>query len=287
MVGLMFDVTKSISVFAVHSTSLFPTTDKNDELTVQMPPEVGKSNEVGVKVELLNGKISGTVSYYKIAKTGGGVRDIHANNANKLLWDTLTAAQRTAKGWGSNRDLITSSQDGINGNLGDIVPAELESKGFEADVVFQPMKTLQFVLSYAHNTEESVAGTTKGQTNGGHIKDQLAGLVKYTFDDGAAKGLFLGVGFQRAGQASADYVTDAAGATVGRYTPATFYLEFFSGYKFKAFGVNQSVQLNVKNITKQAEYFGWQNTGDATKVATERYKVPTYAQFSISYGLDF
>ncbi|NTV76286.1 MAG: hypothetical protein HGA66_19050, partial [Holophaga sp.] len=58
MVGVMFDITKDVSIFAVHSTSLFPTTDKNDELTVQMPPEVGKSNEVGVKVELLNGKIS-------------------------------------------------------------------------------------------------------------------------------------------------------------------------------------------------------------------------------------
>ena len=291
MIGAMFDITKEISVFAVHSTSLFPTTDKNDELTVQMPPEVGKSNEVGVKVELLNGKISGTVSYYKINKTGGGVRDIHADNANKILWDQYHARDTwvtiDSLHWSHDRNLITSSADGVTGSLGDIVPAELESKGYEADVVYQQIKSLQFVLSYAHNTEESTAGSTTGQVNGGHIKDQFAGLAKYTFDDGAAKGLFLGLGFQRAGQASADYVTDASGASVARFTPSTFYVEFFSGYKFKAFGVNQSVQLNVKNLTKQAEYFGWQSTGNANTVASERYKVPTYATFSLTYGLDF
>lgn len=291
MVGLMFDITKEISVFAVHSTSLFPTTDKNDELTVQMPSEVGKSNEVGVKVEILNGKISGTVSAYNIKKTGGGVRDINAENANKARWDQYRALDGwvtiDSLNWSHDRSLVRSSADGVTGNLGNIVPAELESKGYEADVVFQPLKTLQIVLSYAHNIEESVAGTTKGQTNGGHIKDQVAGLVKYTFDDGVAKGLFVGAGFQRAGESSAGYVTSSTGATVERFTPATFNLEVFSGYKFKAFGVNQRVQLNIKNLTKQAEYFGWVSTGNNATIATERYEIPTYVQFSISYGLDF
>jgi outer membrane receptor protein involved in Fe transport len=290
MVGLMFDITKEISVFAVHSTSLFPTTDKNDELTVQMPPEVGKSNEVGVKVELLNGKISGTASVYKIKKTGGGVRDIHAENANKLRWDQYRALDGwttiDSLGWSHDRDQIRSSADGRTGNLGNIVPAELESKGFEADLVIQPIKTLQFVVSYAHNSEESVAGTTKGQSNGGHIKDQLAGLVKYTFDEGAVKGLFLGLGYQFSGKSTADYISDAAGVSVERFTPSTFNLEFFSGYKFKAFGVNQVIQLNVKNLTRQDEYFGWVST-TAGQVATERYKIPTYVTFSVTYGLDF
>lgn len=287
MVGVMFDITKDVSIFAVHSTSLFPTTDKNDELTVQMPPEVGKSNEVGVKVELLNGKISGTLSYYKITKTGGGVRDNNAENANKLIWDTLTVAQRLARGWSLNRNDITSG-DGINGSRGNIVPAELESKGFEADVVFQPIKTLQVVLSYAHNTEESTKGTTKGQSNSGHVKDQLAGLVRYTFDEGVVKGLYVGTGFQASGKSVADYQTAADNVTsITRYNPSTFNLELFSGYKFKLAGVNQRVQLNIKNLTKQDDFIGWKSTGNASTVATERYRVPTYTQFSLSWGLDF
>jgi hypothetical protein len=291
MFGGMFDITKEISVFAVHSTSLFPTTDKNDELTQQMPPEIGKSNEVGVKLELLNGKISGTLSYYDIKKIGGGVRDINAENGNKVLWDQYKAADGWVTidrlGWSHDRSQIKSGADqGTNGNLGNMVPAELESKGFEADIVFQPITTLQFVVSYAHNNEESTNGGTKGQTNGGHVKDQLAGLVKYTFDQGPVKGLFAGFGFQAAGKSIVDYQS-VGGQTVARYNPSTFYLEFFSGYKFKAFGVNQSVQLNIKNLTKQDDFYGWKNAADNASLATERYKVPTYSQISLTYGLQF
>jgi len=297
MFGGMFDITKEISIFAVHSTSLFPTTDKNDELTVQMPPEVGKSNEVGVKVELLNGKISGTISYYSIKKTGGGVRDINAENANKVLWDqyhaqglALGAAHEwdfMPAGWSHDRSQIKSGADqGSNGNLGNMVPAELESKGFEADIVFQPIKTLQLVISYAHNTEESTAGSTKGQSNSGHVKNQLAGLAKYTFDEGSLKGLFMGLGFQAADKSIADYQS-VGGVAVARYNPRTFYLEFFSGYAFKAYGLNQKVQINVKNLTQQDDFYGWQNAANNSTLATERYKVPTHAQFSLTYAFEF
>jgi outer membrane receptor protein involved in Fe transport len=275
MIGGMFDITKEISIFAVHSTSLFPTTDKNS-FSVQMPAEVGKSNEVGVKVELLNGKISGTVSYYKINKTGGGVTDSSANNINTQAWDAMTAAQRAVAYPGKTRSDIA----------GDVVPAELESKGFEADLVYQPTRNLQFVFSYANNDEKSTKGANLGQPTSGNIKQQYVVLSKYSFTEGAAKGLFLGVGFQSAGKALQDYQTQGT-AQVARYNPSTIYVEFFSGYKFKAFGYNQMVQLNVKNLTQQDDFIGWKPTGSASTVATQRYTVPTYATFSISYGLDF
>lgn len=291
MVGGMFDITKEISIFAVHSTSLFPTTDKNDELTVQMPPEVGKSYEVGVKTELLNGKISATASYYSIKKTGGGVRDINAENANKKLWDQYRAADGwttiDALGWSHDRSQIRSGASQVTGNLGNIVPAELESKGFDIDVVFQPIKTLQLVVSFANNKEESTAGGTKGQTNNGHIDNQLSGLVKYTFDEGAMKGAYAGLGYQYSGKSSQGYISDNAGNQVQRFTPAQFYAEAFAGYKFKAFGVNQSVQLNLRNLTQTPEYFGWKSTGNNSVVATERYKVPTHMVASLTYGFDF
>lgn len=282
MIGGMFDITKEVSVFAVYSTSLFPTTDKND-FNNAMPPEVGKSNEVGVKVELLNGKISGTLSAYKITKTGGGVRDPNAINQNKQLWDSYSPAQRALYFPGLTRDQLVDR----GGGLGDLVPAELESKGFEADVVFQPIKTLQIVTSFASNKEESTKGVTKGDTVSGHIKQQYSLLAKYTFDQGAAKGLSLGLGLQGAGKALQDYQTAGNGAKVARYNPSTRYAEFFAGYKFKAFGYNQVVQFNAKNLTKQDDFIGWQPSGNVATVATERYTVPTYAKFSITWGMDF
>ena len=285
MIGAMFDITKEVSIFAVHSTSLFPTTDKNS-FFVQMPPEVGKSNEIGFKVDLMESKITGTVSYYKINKTGGGVNDPAANNRTTQLWDSDTVAQRMAY-WG-----ITAAQaadgSGFRATLaGDIVPAELESKGFEADLAFQPLKELQIVFSYANNDEESTKGATLGQTNGGHIKQQYSILTKYTFIQGAAKGLSLGLGVQGAGRAYQGYQTGSDGVRVSQYNPSTFYAEVFGGYQFKAFGCNNVIQLNIKNLTKVPDVIGWQPTGRAGVVATERYKVPTYTRFNLTYGIDF
>jgi hypothetical protein len=231
---------------------------------------------VGVKVELLNGKISGTISYYKINKTGGGVTDSSANNINTQAWDSMTPAQRAVAYPGKTRSDIA----------GDVVPAELESKGFEADLVYQPTRNLQFVFSYANNDEKSTKGANLGQPTSGNIKQQYVVLSKYSFTEGAAKGLFLGVGFQSAGKALQDYQTQGT-TQVARYNPSTIYAEFFSGYKFKAFGYNQMIQLNVKNLTKQDDFIGWKPTGSASAVATQRYTVPTYATFSITYGIDF
>jgi len=291
MFGGMFDITKEVSVFAVHATSLFPTTDKND-FDVQMPPVVGTSNEVGVKTELLNGKISGTISYYQITQNGGSQRDPSAVNRNQLLWDTLTADQRntifpgvpnTAAGRASLKDR--------SGSLGDLVPgAQQKSKGFEADLVFQPTKSLQIMLSYAHNDEkvtQAVNAATIGQSTSGHIKDQASLLTKYTFLDGEVKGLSVGFGLQAAGKALQDYQTAGNGSTVTRYNPSTKYLEVFAGYKFKVFGVNQVVQFNAKNLTKQDDFIGWKPSGTTGVVSTERYTVPTYARYSLTWGLDF
>jgi outer membrane receptor protein involved in Fe transport len=331
MFGGMFDITKEVSVFAVHATSLFPTTDKND-FDVQMPPVVGKSNEVGVKTELLNGMISGTISYYQITQTGGDARDPSAVNRNKLLWDSLSALDRTRIFPGIvSRDLLTDR----SANLGDLVPAgEQKSKGLEADLVFQPIKSLQIVVSYANNDEkvskESVVRgvpvytaatdsapahfqtdlgqSTVGQATSGHVKSQYSLLAKYTFLDGAVKGLSLGTGLQGADKALQGYDDTPSTVTTGtaaapdgslvpnvvtthsytaRYNPRTFYAEIFAGYRFKAFGLNQVVQFNAKNLTKQDDFIGWVPSGKAGVVSTERYKVPTYARYSLTWGLDF
>ncbi|HNW40445.1 MAG TPA: TonB-dependent receptor, partial [Opitutaceae bacterium] len=117
----------------------------------------------------------------------------------------------------------------------------------------------------------------------GHIKDQVAMLTKYSFTDGPVKGLSLGVGMQYAGKALQDY---SAPGNTARYNPSTFYAEFFANYKFKAFDLQHSIQLNVKNLTKQEEFVGWYRTSGAS-YATARHEVPTKMRWSLTYGLDF
>lgn len=274
MFGAMFDISKEVSVYAVRATSLFPTTDKNSFGT-QMPPVVGKSWEAGVKLELMNGKISGTVCYYEITQTGGSQNNPTANNLNTQRWDSMTTAQRDVAFPGKTR----------NDLLGDLVPgAEAESKGFEADLIFQPMRDWQILFSYAHNDQKvtkAAVASNVGLSQSGHIDNQFSILTKYNFTDGPAKGLYLGTGIVRAGEQLYDYQ-----GGIARYTPSTLYVEAFGGYRFKVMGYSTLLQLNVKNLTKQDEYFGWKATG-STRIATERYEVPTAIRYALTFGLDF
>ena len=61
----------------------------------------------------------------------------------------------------------------------------------------------------------------------------------------------------------------------------------FGSYRFKAFGFDQIVQLNIQNLLKTSDYTGWQATGSATVLATQMYKVPTPIVWRVTYGLDF
>ncbi len=283
MIGAMYDVTKEISVFAVHSTSLFPTSDKND-FDKQMPPVTGDSYEGGLKVELMGGKISGTISYYEITQKGGSQRDPSATNRNQTIWDSLTPTERLVR---FPNNATRASLNDRGGSPGDLVAGgTAESKGYEADLIFQPTPEWQVMVSYAHNDQEvtkAVNAATIGQSTSGHIKDQFALLTKYTFTEGPVNGLSLGMGMQMAGKALQDY--SAPGATA-RYNPSTFYAEVFAGYKFKAFGYDHKIQLNLKNLTKQDNYTGWY-AKSGSGYAVDRYKVPSKMIWNLSYDLQF
>ncbi len=292
MVGAMFDVVKNVSVFATYSTSLFPTTDKND-FDVTLPPDIGKGKEIGVKFDLIEGKLTGTVSYYIIEKQGGAQRDENAINRGRAQWDSLTPAQRlttfptsiTTDGI-TGRNLIRDR----SGNLGDLVPGEeQESKGFEIDLVYSPIKNWNILFSFAHNNVEisdSLTASNIGkQPIDGTIKTQYSVLTKYSFTEGAVSGLSLGLGFNGQGKTFRDYSGPGPNGSA-RYSPTSLWAEIFATYKYKAFGYNQSVQLNVKNLTEQEEFFGWRATG-SNAISTKQYELPTKRVISLSYGIDF
>lgn len=274
--GALFEITKEISVFAVHSTSLFPDTTK-DSFGKTFTPQAGSSYEGGLKFELINGKISGTVSYYKITQTGGSQNDPNKPNATTLIYDALTPAQQLAQ-YGGIRP------------LGDIIQGgEQESKGIELDVVFQPTPQWQIVTSLAdndHKFTQSAVASTIGETYPQAIKTRYSLLTRYTFTDGGAKGLTLGLGFSGGSKSLQDYQS-WNGKDVARYWPGRNTLELFAAYRFKALGYNTIIQFNVKNLTKAPAYVGWKATGSSTILATTPYEAPTPVVYRLTLGLDF
>jgi outer membrane receptor for ferric coprogen and ferric-rhodotorulic acid len=278
LVGTVFDITKEYSVFVVHSTSLFPSTDKNSFGT-QMPPVVGSSYEGGLKLDVLNGRISGTVSAYRITQTGGGKQVGNVENRNTARWDTMTPAERLANFPNQTRDDLFKA--------GDVVAAgKQRSTGVEADLVVQATPSWQILLTYANNDVKSIASPLAsdiGRSTAGHIRQQFAMLHKYTFTEGELKGLYVGLGYQRAGKALQDYL--GANGTP-RNNPATNFLEAFAGYRVKYMGYNTMIQFNAKNLTKQDDFVGWKATGSDTIIATDRYRVPVPIRFSLTVGVD-
>lgn len=69
--GASFQITREISFYAVSSEGLVPNFDGlRDGNGVPIDATVAESEEFGVKVDLFNGKLSGTISSFKIKRTG-------------------------------------------------------------------------------------------------------------------------------------------------------------------------------------------------------------------------
>jgi len=274
--GAVYDITKELSIFAVHATSLFPDTTK-DSFGHTFSPQVGSSYEGGLKFELDNGKISGTVSYYNITQTGGSQNDPNAVNATTKIYDALTPAQQQAQ-YGGIRP------------LGDIIQGgEQKSKGFELDVVYQPTKQWQLMGSFAdtdHKFTKSAVASTIGETYPQAIKTRYSLLTQYSFTEGEVKGLKIGGGFSGGSKSLQDYQS-WGGKDVARYWPSRMTAEVFAAYHFKSFGHNAMVQLNIKNLTTAPQYVGWKATGSSTILATTPYEVPTPVVYRMTFGLDF
>lgn len=69
--GASLQLTREVSVYALKADGLYPNFDGGRDTNGNpLGPILAKSKEVGVKIDLLNGKITGTVSAFKIERTG-------------------------------------------------------------------------------------------------------------------------------------------------------------------------------------------------------------------------
>jgi outer membrane receptor protein involved in Fe transport len=64
--GLSYRITDPISVYYIYSEGVFPNTGQRDGAYNPIDAEQTINNEIGFKFDLLDGKISGTVSFYQI-----------------------------------------------------------------------------------------------------------------------------------------------------------------------------------------------------------------------------
>ncbi|HVI44180.1 MAG TPA: TonB-dependent receptor [Chitinophaga sp.] len=192
--GLIYQVIRDkVSLFSNYMngfTNVPPgtTAEKPAEKT-SFRPEHANQLEGGVKVELLQGRLSGTASYYYIK-----VQDKMRQDPNNPTY---------------------SIQDGTQ-----------ESKGIEADLIATPAKGLHIIFGYGYN--ESKYTKAAANINGKRPASAPANVanlwVSYTVPAGKVKGLGFGFG----GNMQSDcYLNDTNTFTANGYTKfdATVYYD--------------------------------------------------------------
>lgn len=169
--GAVYQIVKNeVSVFANYMngfTNIAP--DLSSGEPVKLKPEYASQIEGGIKAELFKGKLSTTLSYYDIT-----VKDAVRNVNNGGIWSQI--------------------QDG-----------EKSSKGFEIEVIANPIKGWNIVAGYANNSSEFVAGDASilGNTPFAAPKTTLNFWSSYQLSEGI-RGLGIGFGVNSIGESYVD-----------------------------------------------------------------------------------
>ncbi|HEY0946892.1 MAG TPA: TonB-dependent receptor plug domain-containing protein [Opitutaceae bacterium] len=227
IVSAVVALTPHLNVYGTYSESFKPQTQLLPTLDVAtgriggtLEPSFGEGVEFGVKFDLLDERLSGTLGVYETKK----------GNLPQLV-DTILVQQIL----GPNEDRRF------------YVPgSEQESKGVELELFYNPSPNLTLSLNYAycdaHVTANPAQPEQVGRVANVHSRNILNVAGKYTFTRGPLDGFFAG-GNVFARSKHYRYQSIESGANPGF---AVFGLLF--GYHGRFGDVRYSVQLNIDNL---------------------------------------
>ncbi len=211
-VGLVFHATKEISLYALESTTFSPPAGRDQNLNF-LPNVQGKGREAGVKTALWGGRISSTISAFR---------------------------------------LELSNQAVFGGNLPNGVSYQLpigstKQEGVDADISVALTEGLQFILT---GYKGKVTDQTGTQVSGTY-RSSVSVFTRYDFGkQGPLKGLAVGGGFVTVGgrtvaQGGATGLTNAPGNPTFFKVDGGHLVNVFGHYEFNK---QWSLRLNVNNI---------------------------------------
>lgn len=83
-IAISWAVTEDVNVFFLTAGGLFPNTGFKDGNNDPIPPELTRSYEVGAKFELVDGKVSGSISFFRTDRENGIIQFAYA--PSPFLW---------------------------------------------------------------------------------------------------------------------------------------------------------------------------------------------------------
>ena len=218
--GLVFDASKEISLYASYADIFVPQTAKKADGSV-LEPRVGKQYEVGAKGEFFNGGLIASI-------------------ANFLIRDT-------------NRSFADPANPGFYLALG-----EVESKGWDFEVVGKPLRNWDISAGYTYlKTEQTKTSTVSAQgapISFWYPRHQLKLWSNYHFTSEPLQGLNFGFGLVGMSKTAsgASTATEAA-----REQPGYAVVNALLGYRIDK---TYSLSLAVNNIFDKSYFTRVQGT---------------------------
>jgi outer membrane receptor for ferric coprogen and ferric-rhodotorulic acid len=150
--GVVFHVTKELGVFYNNANNFVPQSDR-DIFNNLLGNREGRGEDMGVRLSLLNGRISGSVSYYKTAEVNRSVgRDNAFINAINGIWQAMNRVDKFTDA--ASRD----SQD-------------TDGKGWEYDFTANPLPNWRVAVNFSQTKQITTAIQPR---NGAYVEQNRA-----------------------------------------------------------------------------------------------------------------
>lgn len=284
-VGAVFWINDKIGVFGNYAQSIqSPTGVDIDPFGDVIPPVYGEGWEVGMRFDLMNGKLNGQVVYFYIEKENDNIV-----NYDFRLADVITPQEYLNEFPGYFRLIPNGDPTDPNDYrlINDVLPSKQvagdvsRSEGIEVEFYYNPISNLSFVFSYTYNNLDAIkihpSVNPRFAQVFGLAPHRAVVIGRYKFKQGPLKGITIG-GSQNFRSAS----------TMGSYyiqsDNAWYDVEFDPEFVTDAF-INYETRLgNKKKAPKLNLGFNVQNVFNENELVNRNtsafYRESTQFQFS-------
>ena len=242
--GLIYQPLKTTSVYVSYANNFTVNSGLNVATNEPMGPSIIDQYEAGIKNDILKGRLSVNLTWYKILN-------------NRFAQTALFKPDGTPNG---------------DANLKEFT-GKTASDGVELDITGTIVDGLNFIAGYSYNfirytetrnevknssgTVIAAGGIVEGERLVGTTKNTANGTLFYTFPCGAVKGLKLGVSAFYTGDRFGGFNTSKTPSARAGLIPLNGFttFDFSAGYTYKSL----SILAKVSNLTDEINYFVHEN----------------------------
>jgi len=263
-----FKHNKGLSFFGLYSESLDSNSSRRNALGKTFPPSIGVGKEYGLKFNIIEEKLTGTISYYDVKVT------------NRVIFDPNEPNPTIPQGSNQAGDLVARGFS--------------KSTGLDASLTYVPLPNLSTILTFT-STKVTTGGNPQPWLNGtreiGSFDHSYGVIANYRFSTGLFRRLGVGL--------AVNYVDDVTregsrlasdGVPFQRTTPSYWDGAAFVSYPTKIFGRDWVFRGNINNLFEKKLYLGWNPYGKlitASRVPVEPYSQATERVYFISAEYKF